>query len=36
MFGNREAVVLTQMGPETMLGLHVDIGDGEWIWHRIS
>ena len=29
MFGNREAVVITQMGPEIMLGLHVDSGDGE-------
>ena len=29
MFGNREAVVIIQMGPETMLGLHVDSGDEE-------
>lgn len=36
MFGNRETVVVIQKGPEALLGLHVDSGDGEWIGHRIS
>ena len=31
MFGNKEAVVIIQMGPDTMLGFHVDSGDEEWI-----